>query len=143
MVVYFAGDLSCTTVNAVNRLPVDLETSRRLSGEVALLACQVGQPKETQLSRLPNLCHSAPYPNTIGESWSPRSVDTPVNTDKTTTSAQIPGPRGTFPEPSGLRNPGTAGDRILQVSVCTSELTLCHSSPYLNNSWGKLVSQEC
>jgi hypothetical protein len=52
MVVYFAGDLSCTTVNAVNRLPVDLETSRRLSGEVALLACQVGQPKETQLSRL-------------------------------------------------------------------------------------------
>jgi hypothetical protein len=39
-----------------------------------------------------------------GESWSPRSADTPVSTGKTTTSTQISGPRGTRPEPSGHRN---------------------------------------
>lgn len=33
---YFAGDLSCTTVNAVNRLRVGLEASCRLSGEATL-----------------------------------------------------------------------------------------------------------
>lgn len=37
MDVYFAGDLSCTTVNAVNRLQVGLEVSCRLQGEAALL----------------------------------------------------------------------------------------------------------
>jgi hypothetical protein len=30
------------------------------------------------------------------------------STGKTTTSAQIPGPRGTHPEPSGHRNQGAA-----------------------------------
>jgi hypothetical protein len=29
-----------------------------------------------------------------GESWSPRRADIPVRTGKTTTSVQIPGPRG-------------------------------------------------
>ena len=78
----------------------------------------------------------------LGESWSPRSAVTPVSTGNTTTSAQIPGPRRTSPEPSGHRNQGTAGDRILQVSFCTVELTLCHSSPYPNSSQKELVSQE-
>jgi hypothetical protein len=56
-----------------------------------------------------------------------------VSTGKTTTSLQIPGTRGTLPESSGYRNQGSAGDRILLVSVCTPELTLYHSSPYLNS----------
>ena len=32
----------------------------------------------------------------LGKSWSPRSANTPVSTGKTTTSTQIPGPRGSF-----------------------------------------------
>jgi hypothetical protein len=76
------------------------------------------------------------------ESWSPRSANTPVSTGKATTSAQILGPRGTCPEPLGHRNQGTAGDRILLVSVLTLDLTLCHSSPYPNSFWKELVSQE-
>jgi hypothetical protein len=59
-----------------------------------------------------------------------------------TTTSQIPSLRGTCPEPSGHRNQGTSRDRILQVSVCTLEVTLCHSSPYPNSSWRELVSQE-
>jgi hypothetical protein len=59
-----------------------------------------------------------------GESWSVRSIYTPVSTGKTTASHQIPGKRGTLPEPSGHRNQGSAGDRILLVYVCTPELTL-------------------
>ena len=43
--------------------------------------------------------------------------------------------------PSGHRNQRTAGDRILLVSVCIPELTLCHSSPYSNSSQRELVSQ--
>jgi hypothetical protein len=76
------------------------------------------------------------------ESWSPRSANMPVSTDKTNTSAQIPCTRWTFPEPSGHRNQGTSRDRILLVSVCTPELTLCHSTPYPNSSSRELVSQE-
>ena len=76
------------------------------------------------------------------ESWSPRSANMPVSTDKTNTSAQIPCTRWTFPEPSGHRNQGTSRDRILLVSVCTPELTLCHSTPYPNSSQRDLVSQE-
>ena len=85
-----------------------------------------------------SLCHSFPP----GKSWSPRSADTPEIIGETTTSAQIPGPRGTLPEPSGHRNPGAAWDRILLVSFCTLELTLCHSSPYQNPAGRELVSQE-
>jgi hypothetical protein len=48
-----------------------------------------------------------------------------VSIGKTTTSAQIPGPREIHPEISGHKNQGTAGDRILLVSICTLELTLC------------------
>ena len=59
-----------------------------------------------------------------GKSGSPRSADMPVSTGKTTTSVQIPGPRETCPEPSGHRNQGTSGDRILLVSVCTVKLIL-------------------
>ena len=66
----------------------------------------------------------------------------PVSTGKTITSAQIPGPRGTHPEPSGDMNQGKSGDRILWVSFCTPKPTLCHSSPYPNSSQGELVSQE-
>jgi hypothetical protein len=65
-----------------------------------------------------------------------------VRTGKTTTSVQIPGPTGTYPEPSGHRNQGTARNRILLVSICTLELTLCHSSPYPNPSRRELVSKE-
>jgi hypothetical protein len=77
-----------------------------------------------------------------GESWSPRSAYTPENTGKTTTSLQIHDPRETLPEPSGHRTQGSAGDRILLVSVCTSELTPDHSSLHLNSSRRELVSQE-
>jgi hypothetical protein len=63
------------------------------------------------------LCHNSRYPNPAGKSWSSRSVDTPESTSKTTTSAQIPGPRETSPEPSGHRNQGPVRDRILPVSV--------------------------
>jgi hypothetical protein len=58
----------------------------------------------------------------------------------TTTSAQIPDPRGTSQESSGHRN--TAGDRILPISICTPELILCHSTPYPNSSLKELVSRE-
>jgi hypothetical protein len=77
-----------------------------------------------------------------GECWSSRSADLLVSTGKTTASAQIPGPRETYPEPSGHRNQGTARDRILPVFIYTQELTLCHSSPYPNSPWRELVSQE-
>ena len=66
-----------------------------------------------------------------------------MSTGKTTTIAQIPGPRKTHPEPSEHRNQGTVRDRILPVSVWTLELTLCHSSPYPNSSQRELVSQAC
>lgn len=81
MDVYFAGDLSCTTVNAVTRLRVGLEASCGLLGEAALpvaakparsmlrararLSAALSwenwqhvrwQHKETQLSRLVNVC---------------------------------------------------------------------------------------
>ena len=78
-----------------------------------------------------------------GESWSPRSADTPESTGKTTTSAQIPCPRGIHLEPPGHRNQGTAGDRMLPVSISVLELTLCHSSPYLNPAQRELVTQDC
>ena len=77
-----------------------------------------------------------------GETWSPRNTDTPVNTGKTNSFAQIPGPRRTHPEPTGHRNHGTVEDRILLVSVCTHKLKLCHSFLYPNSSWRELVSQE-
>ena len=76
-----------------------------------------------------------------GESWSCRSAYTPMSTDKTTNSLQIPGPRETLPEPSGHRSQGTS-DRILLLSVFTAELTLYHISSYLNPSQRELVSQE-
>jgi hypothetical protein len=78
----------------------------------------------------------------LEESWSQRSADTPVNTCKTTTSSQIPGPRGTHRVPSGHRNQGTAGERILPVFVCSPEQMLCHRSPYPNSSQRELVSLE-
>jgi hypothetical protein len=74
------------------------------------------------------LCHSALYPNPPGESWSPRSADTLESTGKTTTSAQILGPRETQLKPSGHRNQRIDKDRILPFSTCALELTLCHSS---------------
>jgi hypothetical protein len=75
-----------------------------------------------------------------GESWSPKSTGTPVSTGETTTSAQISGPRRTSLESSGHWNQEKAGDRILQVSMCTLKLTLCQSSPYPNSSWKELAS---
>jgi hypothetical protein len=77
-----------------------------------------------------------------GENWSLRIAYTSMSTGKTATSLQIPGPRETIPEPSGHRNQGSARGRILLVSVCIPELTLYHSSPYLNSSQRELVFQE-
>ena len=54
---------------------------------------------------------------------SPRSADTPKLTGKTTTTAPIPGPGGTHPEPIGHRNHRAARDRILTVFICILELT--------------------
>jgi hypothetical protein len=65
-----------------------------------------------------------------------------VNTYKTTTSAQIPDPRGSHPESSQHRNQGTTRDRILPVSVCALELTLCHRYPYKISYQRELVFQE-
>ena len=67
------------------------------------------------------LCYSSPYQKTPRESWSRRSANIPVSIGKIITSAQIPGPRGTHPEPSGHRNKGRSGDKILPVSDCTPE----------------------
>jgi hypothetical protein len=47
-----------------------------------------------------------------GERVSPRNANIPANTGKTTISDQIPGLRGTHPEPSGHRKQGSSGDRI-------------------------------
>jgi len=52
-----------------------------------------------------------------GNSWSPRSVDTPESIGETTTSVQIPGPRGTHQDPSEHRNRRAVWERILQVSI--------------------------
>jgi hypothetical protein len=72
----------------------------------------------------------------LGECWSPRNANTPVNTGKITTSAEIPGPRGTHPESSGHRNPGTGEERTLPVSICTLELTLLSISKLLPERTG-------
>lgn len=48
-----------------------------------------------------------------GESWFPRSSDTPVSTGKTTTSGQIPDLRKTNLEPPGHRNQKTARNSII------------------------------
>jgi hypothetical protein len=76
------------------------------------------------------------------ETGNSRSAYTPVSTDKTTTSAQIPDPRGTCPEPLGHRNQTKTGDRILPVYLDTLELIMYQSSPYPNYSWRDLVFQE-
>jgi hypothetical protein len=59
------------------------------------------------------------------KSGSPRNVDSPFSTGKTTNSVQIPGLRGTLSEPSGHRNQGKVRDRMLPVSICFLELILC------------------
>ena len=87
------------------------------------------------------LCNSLHIQVPRGNSWSPRSADTPESTGKTTTSVQIPGPRGTHPEPSEHRKQGTPRNRIFPIFIRTSELNLCHSSPYANNSQRDQVSQ--
>jgi hypothetical protein len=52
-----------------------------------------------------------------GESWSPSSDYTTVNTGKTTTTLQIPGTRGTLTEPSGHQNQASTWDRKLLVCL--------------------------
>jgi hypothetical protein len=79
------------------------------------------------------LCHTLHTQIPSGESLSLRNENTPVSTARTPTSAEIPGPRGTCPVPSGHRIQGTAEDRILHVSLCILELNLCHRSPYPNS----------
>ena len=74
-----------------------------------------------------------------GESWSPRNSITRVSIGTTPTSAQIPGPRGTHPEPSGHRNQGTAGDRIL---LQLGASWLCANAFHTKITPGDLVSQE-
>jgi hypothetical protein len=48
--------------------------------------------------------------------WFLKSADTSESTGETTTSAQIPGSRGTWPEVSGHRNKGT-DDPVPQLSI--------------------------
>jgi hypothetical protein len=65
-----------------------------------------------------------------------------VNTGKITTFLKIPGPRETLSEPLAYRNQGSAEDKILLVSVYTSDQTLYHISPCLNSAWREQVSQD-
>jgi hypothetical protein len=65
-----------------------------------------------------------------------------VSTGKTITSVQTPALGWTLQEPSRHRKKGTAGYKILLVSLCTSELTLYHCSPYPNSFQRELISQE-
>jgi hypothetical protein len=61
-----------------------------------------------------------------------------VSTGNTIISVQIPGPRGTLPEPSGHRKQGTAGDRILLGSVFPPELiftTALHTQIPPGENW--------
>jgi hypothetical protein len=69
---------------------------------------------------------------------SPRSVDTPVSTDRTTTSALRDPPR--VPRTQELRSSQEQDPSSFHLYP---ELTLCHSSPYPNSSQRELVSQEC
>jgi hypothetical protein len=79
------------------------------------------------------LCHSAPYPNTTKKELVSQECRYTLSTGKTTISAQNPA-RGILkerdpPELSGHRNQGIAGNKILPVSICILELTLCHTTP--------------
>ena len=80
-------------------------------------------------------CATAQIPP--GESWSPSNAERPVRTGKITTS-QIPGPRGTCPEPSGRRNQGTSRDRILLFSSAPQSwprATALHTQIYTREIW--------
>jgi hypothetical protein len=76
------------------------------------------------------------------KSLSPRTANKPVSSCKTTLSVQIPGLKGTWLKPSRPRIQGKVRNRILPVSICSSELTLCHSSPYPNSVGRKKFSQK-
>jgi hypothetical protein len=101
--------------------------------------------ESSSLHLLPELilCHTELHAQIpAGDGCSSRSAHTPASTGKITTSFQIPGPRETLSDPSGHRKQGSAGNRILLISVCIPEMTLYHSSPYPNFSRRELVSQE-
>ena len=118
------------TTTAAQRSPQDTGT-KRLPGMGVFQSQPVPRADPVPQRSIPKYCQErAGLPGV------------PLSIGKTTTSAQIPGPRGTHPEPSGHRNQGTARDRILLVSICTLELTLCHSSPYPNSSQRELVCQD-
>jgi hypothetical protein len=121
--------------SSFRNLPRILRTQEQRSGlgqEPSVSVCAWSRSSATEL-------HTQIAPE---ESWPPRSADKPVSAGKITTSFQILDPRGTLPEPSGHRNQRSAGDRILLVSIFIPELTLYHSSSYLNSSRRKLVSHE-
>jgi hypothetical protein len=75
----------------------------------------------------------------LGESWSPRSTDIPMNTGRLQLLLQ-----GTWPEPPGHRNQprNSLGQDPFGFHLHL-ELTLCHSTLYPNFSPRELVSQEC
>jgi hypothetical protein len=65
-----------------------------------------------------------------GERWSPKSAYTPESTGEATISIQIPGRRGTHPEPSGHRNWGaawTGSFQFLSMSQSWSCATALHT----------------
>jgi hypothetical protein len=61
-------------------------------------------------------------------------------TSKTTTSLQIPGPIGILTLPSGHGNQGSAGDRILLISVGIPELTMytAHHTQIPPENWSPM-----
>jgi hypothetical protein len=82
------------------------------------------------------------YTNTTRRELVSQESCTPERIGKATISVQISDPRGSLTEASGHRNQGSAGNRILLVSVCNLELTLYYNSPYPKTSQRELVSQE-
>jgi hypothetical protein len=105
--------------------------------------CLAQEPSSLHLCPELILCHRDTYIiNTVRRELVSQECLHICSTGKTTTSLQIPGPRGTLTESSGYRNQGSAWDRILLISVCTPELTLYHSSPYPSSSLKELISQE-
>ena len=77
------------------------------------------EPSDFYLCPELTLGNSSPNPNTARTELVFQECYTSVSTSMTNTSAQIPGQRGTHPEPSGTMNQGTAEHRILLVFIFT------------------------
>lgn len=76
------------------------------------------------------LCHNPIHFILAQRKLSSMRVDISKLTSETTTVTSIRGPCGTYPGPSGFINHRVARDIIIPVSICTPELTLCHTPPH-------------